>query len=589
MCGIVGYIGNNTSRVIIDCLHKIEYRGYDSSGIALVNDNDVSVYKAIGKVKDLEKILPKNTSKIGIGHTRWATHGEVNLNNAHPHTSLHKRYSIVHNGIIENYLQIKEKYLTNYSFVSKTDTEVLVDLMEYLSNKMSTLEMLSQLSKYIVGSYALAIIDHKDLEKIYFIKNLTPLIINHGKNEILLSSDLVSLENIDEYYVIKDGEYGYFDQKHLEIYEKKLIPIIPQFKKISPLDNDIYLDGYDDYMEKEIHQEPMILQRIIDKYLSKNGEVIIDSKIIETLSKASKIYLVGCGSSYYASKLGRYYINKYTSIDCEELLSSEVLYNFHSTEDNPVFVFISQSGETLDVINFLKKCQKDRYSCISICNSNHSTIARLCEYNIPLLAGKEISVASTKAFFCQSIILYLISQQLSNKSINIDYLKKLIYDMHHILINKDNLYPLAHEVSSYHDVFILGKNIDYIIALEGALKLKEISYIHAEAFPSGELKHGTLALINSNTLVISLISQNTTSSIMRVNIAETISRGSNNINFVRKRFATEANDYILENDNDDLIIFEELMILQLIAHHVSKIKGNDIDHPRNLAKSVTVE
>lgn len=589
MCGIVGYIGSNASKIIIDCLHKIEYRGYDSSGIALVNDDKVSIYKTVGKVKDLEKIVSKNTSLMGIGHTRWATHGEVNFNNAHPHTSLHKRYSIVHNGIIENYLQIKEKYLKNYSFVSETDTEVLVNLMEFLSNKMSTLEMLSQLSKYIVGSYAIAIIDHYDLDKIYFIKNLTPLIINHGKDKNLLSSDIVSIDSIDEYYVLQDGEYGYFDKSNLHVYKDELTIVNPHFKKMSPLDNDIYLDGYTDYMEKEIHQEPMILQRIIDRYISNNGKVNINTEIIENLSKASKVYLVGCGSSYYASKLGRYYFNKYTSIDCEELLSSEVLYNFHLIEDNPVFVFISQSGETLDVINFLKKCQKHKYCCISICNSDHSTIARLCNYNIPLLAGKEISVASTKAFFCQSIILYLISQQLSNRLINLEHMKKLIFDLHHILINKDSLYPLANTISSYQDVFILGKNIDYIIALEGALKLKEISYIHAEAFPSGELKHGTLALINSHALVISLISQETTASIMRVNIAETISRGSNNINFVRKKFVTENNDYALENDNDDLIIFEELMLLQLLAHHVSKIKGNDIDHPRNLAKSVTVE
>lgn len=591
MCGIIGYIGSNynAKEKIMQGLHHLEYRGYDSTGIALVSNKDVVTYKNIGNVSSLEAILPNIKSNIGIGHTRWATHGAITKENSHPHDSNHKRFSIVHNGIIENYEQIKNEYLSNYFFLSQTDSEIFANLLEYLSYNHSTIEALRIIKSIVKGSYAILIIDHQEQDKIYFIKNLTPLIILKGENNIALASDIINIDKeFTSFYSLEDHEFGYISQNKISIFQNLKV-VNPKFSRLTSSIDDTSLDGFSSYMEKEIHQEPSLIKKIIDEYCI-NDEIIIDKEILSMIKSARKVFLCGCGSSLYSCKIGRYFLIKHAQIECEEILSSEAIYNFPLTQKGDIFIFVSQSGETLDVINLVKIAKAKGYKCISICNSTYSTLVRLCDKNISLLAGKEISVASTKAFLSQSLVFYLLSKAISNNKIDSQKISILQKNLNDILSNQEILKAKAKQISTFEHVFFLGRNIDYFLCLEGSLKLKEISYIHAESFPAGELKHGTLALISNKTLVISLISQDYLYSIMKVNIKETSSRGAININIIKENLPHNEDDITLKIGTDeDLIIFQELMILQLISYYVSQIKGNDIDHPRNLAKSVTVE
>lgn len=590
MCGIIGYCGyKNAVQILLKGLHQLEYRGYDSSGIAINIKNTICTYKDIGPISNLERIIPLNLkSNLGIGHTRWATHGQVSKENSHPHSSFHNRFTLVHNGTIDNYQDIKAKYLNNYIFKSDTDSEVLLNLIDYYSQDMETLDCLFKIQSSIKGSYAILLIDHQDLDKIYFIKNQTPLILIKGKEEMVLVSDLCNLDkSLDQYYSLSDYECGYITKNEFVIFDMNHHQKEITFIKMNPLDNDSLLDGFSSFMEKEINQEPLIIKKIIDNYVSKDGSSLLSKTIIDKITTAPKIVLVGCGSSYYASKIGQYYFQKYLNYECEAVLSSEVLYDFPKIKKDSVFIFLSQSGETLDVLNLVRRCKNEGYYCICLCNSAHSTLVNMCDEYLPLLAGKEVSVASTKAFLSQSIVLYLLSQ--CQKKVNISDFAELINNLKVIIAHQDPIIKISHVILKYHDVFFIGRGIDYIIALEGSLKLKEIAYIHAEAFPGGELKHGTLALIDNTNLVISLTSQEKFQTIMATNVKETMARKSNNI-IIGISNIDDCKYYLpITSINPDLIVYEELIILQLIAYQTTKIKGNDIDHPRNLAKSVTVE
>lgn len=586
MCGIIGYLGNNNALdYLLYGLEKLEYRGYDSAGIA-IKTNKIITIKDYGKVNHLKTLIPKDTfSNIGIGHTRWATHGKANKQNAHPHSSNNNQFTLVHNGIIENYLDIKEKYLSNYHFYSSTDTEVLVNLIEYLDNG-NTLETLKKIKSIIKGSYALVFINKKE-NKLYFMKNQTPLVISQDNNEFIISSDSIAFKNnFTKQIILQDGDYGFIEKKSIHIYDynnnkKELI-----FKNIEK-DNFIKNNKiYQFQMEKEINDQPYMIDNIINNYFIDN-KLSIPNNIIQNINKSNKIYIIGCGSSFYSGKIGKHYIEKNLNKEVEVILASEAIYDFPLINKKTYFIFVSQSGETLDVINVLKKCKELKIPTLGITNSINSTITHLCDNILYICAGRETSVASTKAFLGQSILFLLLSKHNDQNLIN--DLIQLKTEIKITLKNTTKIEQLANKIKTFNNAFYLGRNLDYYICLEGALKLKELSYIHAEAFPSGELKHGPLALIDNTVCIIGLISQEKTAMITRTNLMECKSRNGN-IFIISKKSLSQQNDDITFNSSKDYLSpLIELIHIQLLAFYVAKIKGYDIDTPRNLAKSVTVE
>ena len=584
MCGLIGSI-SNTSEVnnVLDSLEKLEYRGYDSSGIAYIKNQQITIIKDTIKIEKLKDLIFDNTSPICIGHTRWATHGNVSKENAHPHLSSSSKFALVHNGIIENY---KQTYLKDYRFYSQTDSEVLLNLIEQLSNQYSILETLYQVQKIIKGSYAICLIN-KDEEKIYFIKNKTPLIIGKGMDTYSLSSDVDAFNiRVESYYYLDDHMYGYITSTSSHVYQNN-IEIKPSFSLIGNIKQDINKGKYSTFREKEIHEQPLLIDKLINNYLPKDN-ILFSSSIKYNLLNSDKIYLVACGSSFYASKIGKIYLQNYLKKDVEVLLASEALYAFPLLSKNPYFIFASQSGETLDVLNLVKICKKKNIKTLGLVNSYSSSLERMCDDSINVLAGKEISVASTKAFFNQCLIYLFLSKINNTKSLKSD-LFLLKNNLINILDLQDKIKELALKIKDKKDVYFIGRNQDYIIALEAALKLKEISYIHAEGFPSGELKHGSIALLDKNSVVIALISNEKTASITRVNLQESSSREATCYTFSNKSLS-KNNDYIINDDLPTyLSFFNNLITCQLLALYCATYKGNNVDKPRNLAKSVTVE
>ena len=578
MCGIIGYVSNeNIVKKLINGLENLEYRGYDSSGIALLN-NSLEVYKDQGKIENLKKLIPNNIfSTIGIGHTRWATTGIPSKENAHPHLSNNGLFALVHNGIIENYQEIKNKYLKKINLKSSTDTEIVCNLIEVLFNG-NVIDTLLKVKKIIKGSYAFNLLYLKE-KRIYFMKNKTPLVIGKNNNEFALASDALAFKNINQVYFLQDNDLGYIEQNNAYIYQKKEI----KFKKINYLKSN-FKNNFSFYMEKEIYEQITLIDQLINNYFE-NDKIKFSQKIKTLIDNANKIYLVACGSSYYSSLLGKYYFEDILKKEVEVVLASEALYHFPLIKNNNLFMFVSQSGETLDVLNVIKLCKNKHIPIIGITNSFNSSITHLCKNILYIYAGSEKAVASTKAFLGQSLLFYILCNY--NKNLKKDFLA-LKKEIKRILLNKKEIESFSLTLKDYKDVFYLGRNIDYYIALEASLKLKEISYIHAEAFSSGELKHGTLALIDSNSAVIGLISQNNLSSIVRTNLQEAEVRGGK-IFTIAKKNLSKNDTFIFNNLNKYLSCYGELIIVQLIAFYTALHKGYDVDKPRNLAKSVTVE
>lgn len=585
MCGIVGYIGNkNCCDILLNGLKKLEYRGYDSAGIALKKEK-ITIFKDAGKVAHLETILNQNIdSNIGIGHTRWATHGKPNKINSHPHLSFNQRFALVHNGVIENYLFLKEKYLKDIKFVSETDSEVIVNLLAKLSENHTVIDSLKKLNHLLKGSFALAIID-KENDALYFMKNQTPLTIGFSHEENIIASDTIAFpERFDQQIILNDGDYGFIKNNKIVIYDSTDKLVNYHFLPVEKEKKVFINDSFQYHMEKEIHDQPLLIQEIINHYFI-NQKRNINSQIIQNINECDKIYIIACGSSYYSGNIGKYYFETFLHKMTEVLLASEALYFFPLLTQKPYFIFVSQSGETLDVINIVKECKRRKIKNLAITNAFNSTITHLCDDICYLYAGREISVASTKAFLGQCLIFLI----LSNNNLQLNDLLLLKKEIENILLKKEQINSISQKIMNYHDVFYLGRNLDYFIALEGALKLKEISYIHAEAFASGELKHGSLALIDETTSIIGLISQEKTASITRTNIMESTSRGAEAFIISKQSLSKEKDHFILNDLPNYLIPLSELIFVQLLAFYTAKNKGNEVDTPRNLAKSVTVE
>ena len=581
MCGIIGYLGKrNTADVLIDCLKKLEYRGYDSSGIALLGKDDVQIIRSVGKIKNLEDKVNKTKlvdSSMGIAHTRWATHGGVTENNAHPHKV--GKVTIVHNGIIENANELREKLAKEgVKFASETDSEVIAALIDfyYSDNPYKAIEKaIAELN----GSYALGII-FDDQNKLFAVRCESPLILGVSDNEYFIASDIGAiLKYTRNYVLLGKNEIATIDKNGYSII-KNGKNVYRQVLESDLTEESVSKAGYDHYMMKEIMEEPVLISNLIDKYINKLDDLI-------NIKKYKNIHIVGCGSAYYAGMIGKNFFED-DGIKVEIDVASEYRYRNIIYDKNTLVILISQSGETADTIAAMRMAIDKGVDTLAIVNAEGSTIHRECKYKILIEAGREVAVATTKAFVLQVLILSLLSYKINPDE---DYLKdiKKLPSLLKVMLDKTGFYKkLADQVYKHEDVFFIGRKVDYAISLEGSLKLKEISYIHSEAYQAGELKHGTISLINPGTVVFGILTDDAIYDKTLSNLQEVISRGANPI-YISTKEANFENKIIIPKIHKKLQPLITMPPLQLIAYFVAIKRGCDIDKPKNLAKSVTVE
>lgn len=581
MCGIIGYVGKKRCSidVIIDGLKHLEYRGYDSAGIAYVKDNNVVIEREVGRISNLESVLKKDTSHIGIGHTRWATHGKPTKENAHPHKV--GNITLVHNGIIDNFMELKSTLMSEgYTFKSDTDTEVAAAYIDSLYKENN--DMIKSLSICVnkfLGSYAFGIINELETDVLYALRKDSPLIIGVGENENFIASDVPSiLKYTNKYIDIENDEIVKITKDEVTVYDKNYNIINKEISVFEGNANLVEKNGYETYMLKEIHEEAEVIK--------KTSEASIDFDI----TKYDEIDIVACGSAYHAGLVGKYMIEKLCNIKVNVCIASEYQYDKHFYKGKTLVIAISQSGETADTKKSVNIANDMGVDTLGIVNVKGSSIARICKHVIYTLAGPEIAVATTKAYLAQITTLILLAVKNSKEKINTEDLQKLPYYIE-TLINKDYT-SLANMLYTKDDIYFIGRGIDYALCMEGSLKLKEISYIHSEAYAAGELKHGTISLISEGTPVIVVATSDGLYLKTISNAKEVKARGAYVILVTDK-------EVINEGVYDELIsipkVTEELrpiltiIPLQLISYEVAKLKGNDIDKPKNLAKSVTVE
>ncbi|MEG2250198.1 MAG: glutamine--fructose-6-phosphate transaminase (isomerizing) [Bacilli bacterium] len=590
MCGIVGYVGNNYNaiNVIIDGLTNLEYRGYDSAGIAYSEEGLIKIIKEKGKLENLKKKLDMNIlSNLGIGHTRWATHGEANLVNSHPHKV--GKVTIVHNGIIENYSEIKEELReAGYNFISDTDSEVGAALLDKIYNETKSVEQtLSLFLKKTRGAYAIGIIIDGD-NHLYALKKDSPLIIGVGNSENFISSDVPAiLKYTNKYIVLEDSDFAKISADKIIVYDNKVDIKKFEVREFKGKSIDISKNGYDHFMLKEIYEQPEVIKNTFSSFVKDNK---LDLNI-PNLNKYRRIDIVACGSAYHAGYVGKMFIEEYGNIEVNVEVASEYRYKKLFLDSSVLVIVISQSGETADTLAALKLAKKSGCFTIGIINVVESSIARLCDKVLYTKAGPEIAVATTKGYTSQVAILALIAIQLSNK--NIDGLRKLPIIMQSILDDTIEYKEIANKIFDKDPVFFIGRDIDYALCMEGSLKLKEISYINSAAYKAGELKHGTISLIEKGTIVIAIMTEPKIMEKTISNIKETKARGAYVI-LITTLDVNPEQDYF-----DEVIyvprtekLFQPMLTvlpLQLLAYEVAKLKGCDIDKPKNLAKSVTVE
>ena len=614
MCGIVGYAGQKkASEILIDELKKIEYRGYDSAGIALRSkDGGIDIIKSVGAIVNLEKKLagyPSLDGTIGIGHTRWATHGAPSEDNAHPHHSDDGNVIGVHNGIIENYKELKEKLLgKGYSFYSDTDTEVLIKLIDYYYKKYS-LGPLDAINKALVrarGTYAIALLFKECPDKIWFARKGSPLIIGKGKGESFLASDASALiKYTDEIYYVDDYECGYLSKDSIAFFDLNGNDISSKKKlcKVSWKADDASKGSFHHYMLKEIYEQPEAIRRTLAKYVKGKKIDFSESGLSEEeFASCKRIYIVACGSAYHTGVAAQYVFEDLCDIPVRVELASEFKYRKMPLEEDALAIFVSQSGETRDTEEALLKAKAHNIKTVAIVNVVGSTIARDADAPIYTYAGPEIAVATTKAYSCQLLVFYLLALKMAQAKKKLDeerysyYLKQVSSipeGMEAILKDITPLQKLATGLIADRDVFFIGRGLDYALGMEGSLKLKEISYIHSEAFAAGELKHGTIALIDNKVSVVALLTQDELSEKTASNAIEVKAREG-------KIIALTYADAKLDSKVAEKRIFIPridnhfspslaVLPLQILAYYVSVGKGIDPDKPRNLAKSVTVE
>ena len=600
MCGIVGYIGTDDSKeILLRGLEKLEYRGYDSAGIALLNQEGIHIFKEKGRIQDLRRVVdPAIQAGVGIGHTRWATHGKPSKTNAHPHQSASGRFVIVHNGVIENYEQLKNEYLADVPLKSDTDTEVVVQLVERFANEgLPAFDAFRRTLKLLKGSYAFALLDKEDKGTIYVAKNKSPLLVGLGDGFKVVASDAMAMLQLTNQFVeLMDQETVIVRKDHIEIYaldgtkiERK--PFTAQLDA-----SDIEKGTYPHYMLKEIEEQPLVIRKIIQAYRNERGELAVDPEIQRALHEADRIYIIACGTSYHAGLVGKHYLEKLAKIPAEVHLSSEFAYQMPLISEKPLFIFISQSGETADSRAVLVKVKELGYPALTITNVPGSTLSREADYTLLLHAGPEIAVASTKAYTAQLAVLAVLAEVIAksrSRQSGVDMARELgivANAMETVCGSKDEFEQIAREyLDSAQNAFFIGRTLDYAVCLEGALKLKEISYIHAEGFAAGELKHGPIALIEDGTPVFALATQASVNLNIRGNVKEVVARGANPCIISMDGLAQDGDRFVLPEVHPLLTPLISVIPLQYIAYYAALHRGCDVDKPRNLAKSVTVE
>lgn len=593
MCGIVGYIGNEPAKeIIMNGLQKLEYRGYDSSGIALFDESNLEIIKSVGKIASLQEKLGNQNHSFGIGHTRWATHGVPNEENSHPHYSQSKLITLVHNGVIENYKELKAEFLFDYNFYSQTDTEVLANLIEkFILDGMSMEEALQKLIEVVDGSYALAIMNNNMSDKMFVAKNKSPILVGIGEGFNMLGSDALAM-NIKTSNVleINDKEYGIITRDEVVLFDSKGQKVNRDSFEISIDASEGEKGIYDHYMLKEINDQSSVIRKIISEYLP-NGEVNIDDSVLSMFKEAASIRIIAAGTSYYSGLVSQSLLEKNINKPVLVHIASEFTYDTPLLNKNDLCVFISQSGETADLRAALVKVKKMGLKTFTITNVEGSTLAREADNSMLLHAGREIAVASTKAFTAQLSVLAVLGYSLSDKSFDLyGELSKAAAIIETVVERREDIAEVvkANLLDAKH-CFILGRGVDYKVSLEGALKLKEISYIHTEGMSSGELKHGTIALIEDGLPTIFIITQESIALNTRSNIMEVEARGAKVITIVSKKYANETDDLVIDEISDEIAPMVANVYMQLLAYYTALYLDKDIDMPRNLAKSVTVE
>ena len=612
MCGIVGYIGTKKAEpILINGLLRLEYRGYDSAGVATIEKNGINVIKSKGRVAELEKVPAINSLEgtIGIAHTRWATHGKPSDENSHPHVDGKKNFAVVHNGIVENYHELKD-FLSKkgYSFYSETDTEVIPNLIDYYYEKdtkdddKKVLRAVVSACSDLKGSFALEIISSFLPEKMIVVRKDSPLVIGTTATENYISSDIPAiLSYTKDFYLLNDYEYVVLSKNKAEFFDSNLKPIKKDLVNIDWNASAAEKDGYPDFMLKEIHEQPKSIRETIGSRLTSDGKCTIEGLDLskDYLKNLNRIYIVACGTAMHAGLATKALFEKLCGIQTEVDIASEFRYRDPLIDEKSLVIFISQSGETADTIAALKLSKEKGAKTIAISNVIGSSITREADYTIYTHAGPEIAVASTKAYTSQVVLMTLMAinfaEILGKKTDIISELKadvlKLPSQVEDVLKNIDGVRNFAKQVYTEKDMFFLGRGIDYSAALEASLKLKEISYIHSDAYAAGELKHGPIALIEKGVTVISIMTDPALTPKTISNLQEVITRGAKTLVVTNQDLGDKSFDNMITIPKTNPLISPILSIipLQLFAYFISKEKGLDVDKPRNLAKSVTVE
>ena len=612
MCGIVGYIGDKKATpILINGLLSLEYRGYDSAGIAVLDKDKIVVRKDKGRVNNLYDLDGINdlTGTVGIAHTRWATHGKPSKENAHPHMDNSGTFAVVHNGIIENYTEIRS-FLENkgYKFLSQTDTEVIPNLIHYyyengIKGENPFLRAVKSAVDDLKGSYAIGVISYKYPDKLIAVRKDSPLVIGKGNGENFIASDIPAiLPYTREFYLPDDNEFVEIFKDNIKFYDSSLVEHSKAIKNIEWDASAAEKDGFEDYMLKEIYEQPNAIRETIGSRFRLGEKCDFDDLNFskEFLSSINKIYIVACGTAMHAGLTGKTIIEKLCKIPVTVDIASEFRYRDPIIDKNTLCIFISQSGETADTIAALKLSKEKGATTLAISNVIGSSITREANYTIYTHAGPEIAVASTKAYSSQVVLLAILAiyfaEVLDSTSNEVlENLKSEILDLpvkiSSILDNTEEIKAFAKKVYTEKDMFFLGRGTDYNVALEGSLKLKEISYIHSEAYAAGELKHGPIALIENNVTVIGIITDSTLVEKSLSNIQEVITRGAKTLIITNQIIPSDHFNYVINIPHTSALLSPILSVipLQLLSYYISKNKGLDVDKPRNLAKSVTVE
>lgn len=606
MCGIIGFIGNDALNGILNGLELLEYRGYDSAGFAIrrAGESQPEIHKCQGRVKDLREISPKTGDyTCGIGHTRWATHGGVSDTNAHPHRV--GKVTLVHNGIVENYKELSEEYEVEDQLVSETDTEVVAALLNKFY-KGDPNEAIRRTVKKLKGTYALVVMFDDIPDTIYATRNVSPIVVAKNEELTILASDPAALyEYSKEFFVLDEKCILKATKAQVSVVDFNGQEVQPKMQVVDWDAGNTGKQGYAYYMEKEINEQPEALKRILTNYLV-DGSIDLgyEGAVDKMLTSFNRVCIVACGTALHAGMMGAHLFRKWLGIPVETEMASEFIYSDTILDKDTLFIAVSQSGETIDTMEALKKAKKEGAACLAVLNVRGSSISRIADYTLYTDAGPEIAVASTKAYTTQLMIFYLLvlcCASLRGRMTEADLehalenLRRVPDAITQVIAIKDDIHRQAKEVIMASDLFMIGRGMDYLVLLEGALKLKEISYIHSEAYAAGELKHGPIALITDGTPVIAAATQTKLISKELSNVKEIKARGANVVLLTKEElkadFAQSDEYHVigLPNLDDEYMSFPEIVALQLYSYYVSADKGLDVDKPRNLAKVVTVE